>query len=51
MGQKTLIYAEDIIYSIMQYPQRTLSKSTIKVLIDEVGKEKAVTVENIRKGG
>jgi hypothetical protein len=41
--KKHLVYAEDLIYEIMQYPSKSLSKGLIHKCADEVIKEKEVS--------
>lgn len=42
--KKHLVYAEDLIYEIMQYPSRSLSKGLVHSCAAEVIKEKEVNV-------
>ncbi len=42
--KKHLVYAEDLIYEIMQYPSRSLSKGLVHSCAAEVIKEKEVSV-------
>ena len=44
---KHLVYAEDIIYAIMQYPFHNLEKSTVKQIIEQVTEEKKVTIGSL----
>ena len=41
---KHLVYAEDVLWEIMQHPSRNISKSLIKQLVEKVIKEKEVTI-------
>ena len=41
---KHLVYAEDLIYEIMQHPSKSLSKGLIRQCADEVIKEKEVSI-------
>lgn len=45
--KKHIVYAEDIIWALMQYPDSTMSKSAIKSTINEVVKEKEVAIESL----
>lgn len=42
--KKHLVYAEDMIYEIMMYPSRNLSKGLIKSCTEKVIKEKEVSL-------
>lgn len=42
MEKKHLVYAEDIVYAIMQYPSKNITKSIVKQIIDRVVEEKRV---------
>ena len=44
MEKKHLVYAEDLIYEIMQYPSKNISKSLINACADKVIKEKEVSI-------
>ena len=35
-SKKHLVYAEDLLYEIMQYPSRNISKSLVKACTDRV---------------
>lgn len=41
---KHMVYAEDILYKLMQYPDNRIYKYAIKELIDEVVAEKEITI-------
>ena len=41
---KHMVYAEDILWAIMQYPSRHITKSIVKRIIEQVVKEKEITV-------
>lgn len=42
MSDKHLVYAEDILWAIMQHPSSKISKSIVKQIIDSVVSEKQV---------
>jgi len=42
MAEKHLVYAEDIIYKIMQHPSKNITKGLVKQLVDEVVAENEV---------
>ena len=42
--KKHLVYAEDLIYEIMQHPSRNISKGLIRQCAAEVIKENKVTI-------
>lgn len=44
MEKKHLVYAEDLIYEIMQYPSRSLSKGLISICAKKIIKEKEVSI-------
>ena len=44
MEKKHLVYAEDLIYEIMQYPSKSLSKGLINICAEKVIKEKEVSI-------
>ena len=39
-----MVYAEDILYAIMQHPNKTITKGEIKQIIEQVVEEKEVTI-------
>ena len=41
---KHLVYIEDVMYEIMQYPNRTMTKSVIKDCATEAVKNHSVTI-------
>lgn len=41
---KHLVYAEDVLYELMQHPDNAIYKYNIKQLIDKVVKEKEVSI-------
>lgn len=41
---KHLVYAEEILYKLMQYPDSELSKHVIRKLVDEVIEENEVII-------
>lgn len=44
---KHLVYAEDVIYAIMQHPSKNITKSIVKQLIDEVVETKEVNIGSV----
>ena len=42
--KKHLVYAEDLIYEIMQYPSRSISKGLLQQCADRVIVEKSITI-------
>lgn len=42
--KKHLVYAEDLMYEIMQYPSHSISKSLIRSCTEQVIEEKQVSV-------
>lgn len=42
--KKHLVYAEDLLYEIMQHPSKNISKGLIRQCTAEVIKEKKVTI-------
>ena len=44
MEKKHLVYAEDLIYEIMQYPSKSLSKSLINACAEKIINEKEVSI-------
>ena len=42
--KKHMIYAEDILYELMQYPDNAIYKGEIRRLIEKVVDEKEVTI-------
>lgn len=48
-SEKVLVYAEDVLMELMQYPNKQLSKGVVKSIIDSVVKEKAVKIEDLLK--
>ena len=42
--KKHLIYAEDLVYEIMQHPSKTISKRLIKDCADRIVAEKPVSI-------
>ena len=43
-NKKHLVYAEDLLWEIMQYPSRNISKSLVKACTDKVIKEQEVSI-------
>lgn len=43
-NKKHLVYAEDLLYEIMQYPSRNISKSLIKTCVDHVIADQEVSI-------
>ena len=43
-SKKHLVYAEDLLYEIMQYPSRNISKSLIKACVDRVIEDHEVSI-------
>jgi hypothetical protein len=46
-GRKHLVYAEDILYKLMQYPDNVICKTRIHELISEVVTEAEVPISNL----
>lgn len=46
IDKKHLVYAEDVLYKLMQHPDNMIYKHELRELIDEVVKEKEVTIRN-----
>ena len=42
--KKHLVYAEDLVYEIMQYPSKSISKRMIRSCADKVIEEKQVSL-------
>ena len=42
--KKNLVYAEDLIYEIMQYPSKNISKALIRQCAEKVIAEKKVSI-------
>ena len=42
MEKKHLVYAEDVVYEIMQHPSKNITKGLVKQLVDKVVEEKEV---------
>ena len=45
--KKHLVYVEDILYKLMQYPDNAIYKFELRRLIEEVVKEKEVTIGRV----
>lgn len=41
---KHMVYAEDILYAIMQHPSKNITKGLIKQIVEQVVEEKEVTI-------
>lgn len=41
---KHMVYAEDILYAIMQYPGKSITKGLVKQIVEQVVKEKEITI-------
>ena len=51
-NKKRLVYAEDILYELMQYENSNVPKSVIKRIINKVAREREVAVpERIHRTG
>ena len=48
-AERTLVYVDDVLMELMQYPNKQMSKSVVKSIIDSVVKEKAVKIEDLLK--
>ena len=46
-AERTLVYVDDVLMELMQYPNKQMSKSVVKSIIDSVVKEKAVKIEDL----
>jgi predicted RNA binding protein YcfA (HicA-like mRNA interferase family) len=44
MNQKHMVYAEDILYAIMQHPSKNITKGLVKQIVEQVVAEKEVTI-------
>ena len=44
---KTLVYAEDILIAVMQYPSQHITKGIVKQLITDVAEEKSVSIGSL----
>ena len=44
VNKKHLVYAEDVLYKLMQHPDNMIYKHELRELIDEVVEEKEVAV-------
>lgn len=47
INKKHMVYAEDILWEIMQYPSRNLTKGLVKQLIEKVMDEKEIPARNV----
>jgi hypothetical protein len=45
-NKKHLVYAEDVLYKLMQHPDNMIYKHELRELLDEVVKEKEVPISN-----
>ena len=43
-NDKHLVYAEDILLAIMQYPGKNITKGLVKRIVEQVVKEKEITI-------
>ncbi len=41
---KHMVYAEDILYAIMQHPSKNITKGLIKQIVEQVVEEREVTI-------
>lgn len=42
--KKHMVYAEDILWAIMQHPSKNITKGLVKQIIEQVVAEKEVTI-------
>jgi hypothetical protein len=46
-GDKHLVYAEDVIYELMQHPDNAIYKYELRHLVEKVVKEKGITTHRL----
>lgn len=43
-SEKHMVYAEDVLWALMQHPHKSIAKGEVKHIIDKVVEEKEVTI-------